>query len=472
MSKEERSINQNWRKRLDEIGQAAYEFEEMSRLGFLSKKKIAKMIEASGISLEEYEQAKSKLSDISNFIRETNEDIESIDSVEVALEKIRSDRIKRVKQKNEDRKQKKELQRKEHLKLAYEQRINSPTFLGRDVSNRLDFTGGNTEKLEQSGLPVITTFAELSSTLETTPNNLQWLTYERDSQKIDHYTRFEIPKKSGGSRLISSPKPALRNAQKWILGSILNKLDIHSAATAFRPGKSILDNAKLHANSKVVLRLDLKDFFPSITFIRIRGLFESLGYNPGISTVFSLLCTDSPRIILKYHGETHFVKVGTRNLPQGACTSPSLANLIANKLDRRLQKYTEKIGWLYSRYADDLVFSSNAEEMPAYRLVKAVSKIVVSEGFRINRHKTNIMRHPHRQIVTGLVVNKDVRISRNDLRKFRAFLHHCETKGLESVSKDIGKDAIAVARGYLSYINMISPELAKTMSSKHLWISE
>ena len=110
--------------------------------------------------------------------------------------------------------------------------------------------------------------------------------------------------------------------------------------------------------------------------------------------------------------------------------------------------------------------------MSAYRLVKAASKIVASEGFIINKHKTNIMRHPHRQIVTGLVVNKDVRISRNDLRKFRAFLHHCETKGLESVSKDIGKNAIEVARGYLSYINMISPELATTLSSKHLWISK
>ena len=471
MEQEEKKISQQWRKRLEEIGQDAYEFEEMTRLGFLGEKKVTEMIKASGITLEEYEKAKVKLSDISRSLNETTKEIESIGSVQEALEKIRAQRIKRTKEKNKARKLKKEAQLKERRKLIHEQQINCPTFLGRDVSNRLNFSGGNAQENELKGVPFISSFLELSSALNLKPETLQWLVYERDSAKIDHYTRFEIPKRTGGRRLISSPKPSLRRAQKWILDSMLNKLDTHSAAMAFRPKLSILDNAKLHANSKVVVRMDIKDFFPSITFARIRGFFESLGYNPGVSTVLSLICTDSPRVTLKHLGETYFVKVGSRNLPQGACTSPALANLIANKLDRRLQKYTQKVNWVYSRYADDLIFSSNTESMPPYRLIKAVSMIVGDEGFIVNKKKTSIMRSPHRQVVTGLVVNKDVRISRKDLRRFRAFFHRCETQGLTNVSNDLGKDALSMAKGFLAYISMISPDLGTKISQKHLWIS-
>ena len=239
---------------------------------------------------------------------------------------------------------------------------------------------------------------------------------------------------------------------------------------AFRPGLSIVDNAKLHTNSKELVRIDLKDFFPSITFIRVRGFFESLGYNSGISTILALLCTDSPRVLLIHKGQSYFVKIGERNLPQGACTSPALANLIANKLDRRLHKYTEKVGWFYSRYADDLVFSTNKTDMAAHRLIRAVENIVNGEGFIINERKTKIMRAPKRQTVTGLVVNKDVRISRKDIRRYRAFFHRCNTKGLEKVSNELGKDAISVCRGYLAYINMISPNIAQRISKQHPWI--
>jgi len=299
---------------------------------------------------------------------------------------------------------------------------------------------------------------------------LQWLVYDRDATKTDHYTRFEIPKRAGGMRLISSPKPALRKAQEWILQYQLKNLSVHSAAMAFRPGLSIVDNAQLHANSKNLVRIDLKDFFPSITFIRVRGFLESLGYNPGIATILSLICTDSPRVLLKHIDQTHFVKTGERCLPQGACTSPALANLIANKLDRRLQKYTEKAGWLFSRYADDLVFSTNKVDMPPHRLIRAVSMIIKDEGFTVNEGKTNVMRAPKRQIVTGLMVNNGVRISRKDIRRYRAFFHRCVTKGFEEVSNELGKDAVSVSRGYLAYINMVSPETGQKISEQHPWI--
>jgi retron-type reverse transcriptase len=108
-----------------------------------------------------------------------------------------------------------------------------------------------------------------------------WLSYERSTTDTDHYSRFEIPKRSGGSRLISSPKPKMRIAQSWINGNILEKLTPSSYSYAFRPKISIVDNAKQHVGKNVIVKLDVKDFFPSITFNRVRGYFEFLGYNPG-----------------------------------------------------------------------------------------------------------------------------------------------------------------------------------------------
>ena len=105
---------------------------------------------------------------------------------------------------------------------------------------------------------------------------------------------------------------------------------------AFRPGKSIVDNATPHLNAAIVVKLDLKDFFPSIGFARVRGYFEYLGFNPGIATILSLICTDAPRVKLTIDGQVKYVAMGERAFPQGACTSPALANLIASPLDARL----------------------------------------------------------------------------------------------------------------------------------------
>jgi len=239
---------------------------------------------------------------------------------------------------------------------------------------------------------------------------------------------------------------------------------------AFRRGVSIVDNARLHVGARVVLRLDLKDFFPTITFARVRGLFESFGYNPGVATVLSLLCTDSPRVLLSLDDQSYVVPVGDRALPQGACTSPALANLVSRSLDRRIQGYANKAGWVYSRYADDLVFSTTQETASPHRLIRGISAVTSDEGFVVNEQKTRVMRAPNRQTVTGLLVNHDVGLTRKDLRRIRAFLHRCSSQGLEVVSAEIGKDAESVARGHLAYVRMISPATFEKLISKYAWL--
>jgi hypothetical protein len=334
----------------------------------------------------------------------------------------------------------------------------------------LTFDGGDPDALAAKGLPVLSTFTDVAEALEVTPQILQWLTYERGADTTDHYTRFAIPKRGGGRRLISTPKPVMRAAQQWVRTNVLVPLPVSDYAAAFRPGKSIADNARLHSGKACVIRLDLRDFFGTVTFHRIRGFFESLGYNPGVATVLTLICTDAPRSRVTLDGKTSLVIVGDRSLPQGACTSPDLANLITFGLDARIAGLARKFGYTYTRYADDLVLSTANEEVFAAGVISAVSRICREEGFEVNNRKTRIMRAPNRQLVTGLLVNDGVRLTRNDLRRIRAFLHRCEIRGLTAVSAELGKDAQAVAHGYFAYIFMITPGVAMRLLEKHPWI--
>lgn len=461
MSNQDTSLNPEWKKRIKQVGKRAFEVEEMLRLGFL---------EPSDLNVEEFEKAAQDLHNVRNKLEKTNIEIESLNNVEIAIDKIRSKRIKDVKIKAELRKTNKEKEKKLRSEQNKKNRIEFPKFLGREVSNRLEFNGGNEERLKRNGLPKITYFTELASLLGLQPESLQWLTYNREDSSVDHYTRFYISKRSGGKRLISSPKPTLRKAQNWILKEILEKIKLHPAAMAFRSGVSVLDNASLHTRKEIVLRIDIKDFFPSIVFHRVRGFFESLGYNPGISSVLALICTDSPRVLLNQQNKSYFVEVAKRSLPQGACTSPNLANLITNNLDKRISAYADKSKWIYSRYADDLILSTNARMKKPDSFISGISKIISDEGFQVNQKKTRIMRKSSRQIVTGLLVNDGVRLTKRDLHRFRAFLHNCEIKGIEKVSNEIGKDAVSFARGYLSYINMISPLQANKLLEKNSWL--
>jgi retron-type reverse transcriptase len=370
------------------------------------------------------------------------------------------------------RKAEKELQAQEQAVTLRERKLSEPFFLGHGVSDQLVFTEPDVNKLESKGLPVLRNVKDVSNLIGLAPEVIVWLSFERRVSSVDHYLRFEIPKRSGGMRLISSPKKQMRQAQLAIRTEILSKLTPSGNAMAFQKNKSIVDNAKAHVGAKILVRVDLKDFFPSISFNRVRGFFKSCGYSPGISTVLALLTTDSQRVYVATNTGTKAVSRGKRGLPQGACTSPDLANLIAKRLDARIQGLvTNKGNWTFTRYADDLVLSTASKDSDAFGIVKAVERIAVAEGFEVNKKKTTIKRPSGRMTVTGLVINDgEVRLSKEDLRRIRAFLHRCDTLGREAVSAEIDKNAEAVAKGYIAYLNMVSPEIALKYREKYSWL--
>ena len=344
-------------------------------------------------------------------------------------------------------------------------------FLGEGVSKGLVYDAGEPEKLAALGLPLLTSASDVAAAIGIEETELAWLTYHRAASSLDHYSRFAIPKKRGGTRVLSSPKRRLRVAQNWLLEHILAPLPVHEAAAAFRPGLSVVDNAARHTGRAVVARIDLKDFFPSVTLPRIRRLFREMGYSGGVATLFALLATEAPRAAVTLDGLPRFVAIGERSLPQGACTSPALTNLLCRRLDSRLAGAAEALGFRYSRYADDLVFSHTEASAPVGILLALARCIIADVGFTVNEEKTSVLRPQHRQVVTGIVVNETPHVSRPDLRRFRAVLHRCETVGVAEVSRQMGKDARAYASGYLAFLHVVAPEQAARLALKHPWVA-
>lgn len=463
------SSMEKFRQRVAEIGKDATIIEEMIRLGFISQQDLAEgKVKQSEIKavLDDLKPTLEELNKVQNQIYELG-DLESL------IKQIRTERIALVKAKREEKKIAKEkarVERQEEWELA--KRTKAP-FLGVGVSARLTFGNSDVDKLKSRNLPILENISDIADAMEFSVQDLIWLCYERATTNTDHYSRFEIPKRNGGTRLISSPKPKMRVAQSWINSKILDNLNPSKYSYAFAPNISIVDNAKQHLNKKIIVKLDIKDFFPTITFTRVRGYFEYLGYNPGVATVLALISTDSPKVRVTIKGVSNIVSVGPRSLPQGACTSPKLANMIASRLDSRIAGLLLKLPgqWVYTRYADDLTFSSENELAEIGQLIAAVKRISSDEKFEVKNEKTRIMRYPSRQTVTGLVVEKDVRIKKESLRRIRALFHNIETKGKDQVSEDLGKNALNVAKGYWAFLYMVMPDLAAKYRAKYKWLA-
>jgi len=340
-------------------------------------------------------------------------------------------------------------------------------FAGRGVSARLGDRRAHVEELARQGLPVLASPVDVARALELTVPELRWLCFHSEASAKPHYTYFEIPKRSGGVRLLAAPRRRLAAAQRWILEHILTRLEVTPHAHGFIAGRSTVSNARPHVGKAVVCNLDLKDFFPSITFPRVRGLFESLGYSPAAATLLALLVTEAPRVQVVLDGEPSWVAVADRALPQGACTSPMISNLVARKLDRRLAGAAAKLGWTYTRYADDLTLSTGESGKPSMALMLSrVRAIVRDEGFAINEAKGRVQRAAGRQTVTGIVVNDKLGVPRDQLRRLRAILHRARTTGLAAQNRDGRADFEAHLRGMIAYIAMIDRERGARLLSE------
>ena len=234
------------------------------------------------------------------------------------------------------------------------------------------------------------------------------------------YQEFRIPKRSGrGHRRILAPNRQLKAMQRRILRRVLALLVSHPRATGFERGRSIVTNAQVHCGAAVIVRLDIRDFFPSIKAGRINAFFGRIGWSRTAAKRLTELCT--------YDG----------GLPQGAPTSPRLANLVNYKLDTRLHRLGERLGAAYTRYADDMTFSFAVDDPATVRaLVKLVKRIVRLEGYRLNGRKLRILRRHQQQRVTGLVVNERVNLPRRTRRRLRAVEHHLATRRDATLTED------------------------------------
>ena len=468
-------MNTQQRARLKEVGKSAFVREEMTRLGYWPPTpETAQQTQEAEAALrplyDELVRARTELDSL-------NTEITQMGDIPALLAQIRRNRIDRVRAERAQKKIEREASRKEKKEAETTRRRVALPHLGRGVSSGLNFAGGDAEKLTSHQLPILETARDVARAIGVSEPDLAWLCYERAAGSVDHYSRFTIPKKKGGVRVLSSPKKRLRVAQSWLLQDVLAPLPVHESACAFRPNTSIVDNAAPHQNQAVIVKMDLKDFFPSLSVRRVKGFFGHLGYNEGVSTLFALLATETPRIAVTFDGQRRFVAVSkTRALPQGACTSPALTNLLCRGLDARLLGAAKAWGFAYTRYADDLTFSHSDPNAPVGALLTLVRKIIAAYDLVVNEEKTQILRPSDRQNVTGLVVNKAAnaslgpRVSREDLRRFRAILHQCERDGFDTMTERLGKDAQAYAGGYLSFIHMSRPDVAAKIAEAHPWL--
>ena len=265
-----------------------------------------------------------------------------------------------------------------------------------------------------------------------------------------HYKHYEIPKRNGGSRNIEEPYPSLKEIQTWILQNILMpaaRKYVHPVAKAFVPNTSIRDNARFHRNKKHVLALDIHDFFGSIHSGAVFGVFNSMGYSISVSTLLMKLCT--------FHD----------SLPQGAPTSPMLSNMVFACADKKIFDYCRVRNIIYTRYADDMVFSSNSIE--PNHLIAYVANRVNNLGMLINEDKTKVMGRGMRQNVTGVVVNDKLQVPRKYRDKIRQEIFYSQKYGLEQHMQRVNGLPASITKiehyvrhlyGRINYVLQINPK--------------
>lgn len=305
--------------------------------------------------------------------------------------------------------------------------------------------------LEALGLPVVSTVKQAAELCEIDPADFNRLMRPGTTPGAP-YVEFEIAKATGGIRRIAAPRAALKRVQRIINEQILANVPVHEACHGFVAGRSVVTNAEPHQQAAVVIKMDLRDFFPSVHYRRVAGLFRGLGYGEHIANLFAGLTTHRPVL-----DDGTVVWPGA--LPQGAPTSPAIANLISRALDRRLTGLADKVGARYTRYADDLTFSfAAAPEIAIGRFCWWVDQICQQEGFVENVAKRRVLRRGNQQRVTGVVVNSGLFVPREARRRFRAILHNCRRNGVAAEAR--GRDDFAdYLRGFAAYVHMVQPEL-------------
>lgn len=325
-------------------------------------------------------------------------------------------------------------------------------------------------------LLVIETPGDLAKWLGLSPGELRWfadlkgLGYKSTQTELRHYHYRILAKRLGSVRLIEAPKPRLKDLQLQILRWILEKIPPHPAVHGFVHSRSIKTFVAPHVGQRVVLRMDLRDFFPTFGGVRIQNLFRTLGYPESVADLLGGICTNAtPRDIwaeLPNRADSAELQClySRPHLPQGAPSSPMLANLCCYRMDCRLSAFARAAGSNYTRYADDLAFSGGEEfQRSAERFAVDVAGIVQEEGFRLHHRKTRIMRQSVRQHLAGLVTNQRMNIRRKDFDRLRAMLTNCARHGPQSQNREGLPHFRAHLEGKVGFVESVNPEKGKRL---------
>jgi hypothetical protein len=325
-------------------------------------------------------------------------------------------------------------------------------------------------------LPALDDLDDLARHLDLTPGELDWFADPRrlarrtSEPRLQHYRVSHRVAPSGAIRVLEAPKPRTKALQRLLLDDVVSRIAPHDAARGFRRGGSVGSYAAPHAGRPVVLRLDLESFFAGVTVARVYGIWRTAGYPEPVAHALAGLTTTvlphaawraiprpaSPRLL-----DAHW-RLGRRlaapHLPQGAPTSPALANLAAYRLDVRLTALARSWGGRYTRYADDLALSGDRGwGTGTSRLLDAVETVVRDEGFRLNPRKTAVMPRGGRQTLGGLVVNQQPRVSRAEVDTLRAVVHNCRRHGPSTQNREERPAFAEHLRGRIAWVAQHDP---------------
>jgi RNA-directed DNA polymerase len=313
----------------------------------------------------------------------------------------------------------------------------------------------------------LATTTALAEHLGIHPQRLRWFADVRSwecvvaDEPLRHYRYRWVPKPSGGARLIESPKPQLAHIQRVLLRTVLAPIPVHPAAHGFRSGRSVHTYVAPHVGAPTLVRMDLQSFFPSVRAGRVHALFETAGYTSEVAHVLTGLVTNAVPASVAADP-----LLRQPHLPQGAPTSPMVANLVAWSLDCRLDGLAKRFGATYTRYADDLAFSGERTLLRAApSLVRLVSSIVRNEGFRINDAKTRVTGPGASHRLGGLVVNERMNVDRRDLDRLRAVLHDAAAHGPVAANRAGVADFRAHLLGRISWVAQANPSAAARLMS-------
>ncbi len=338
-------------------------------------------------------------------------------------------------------------------------------------------------------VPPLASAGELAEWLAVTTGELDWfadlkgLAYgAKTGPRLRHYHYRVRAKGSGGVRLIEAPKPRLKTIQQQILNRILDQIPSHPAAHGFCRGRSIKTFVTPHGGQRVLLRMDLENFFPSISGARIQAFFRTVGYPEALADALGGVCTNlTPRDVWREPAlefdprqlREAWALYRQPHLPQGAPTSPALANFCAYRVDCRLTGLAKAAGAVYTRYADDLAFSGGEEfERCVRRFSTHVAAILHEEGFSVHHRKTRIMRQGVRQHLAGLVANQKANVMRADFDLLKAILTNCARSGPESQNREGIADFRAHLDGRVGFVEMINPskgERLRAIFDRIMW---